>query len=298
MANQKNKGKASSQKGQSGGGRMSVKRTGDYTLNTNRPVIARQRGPTITPTASGKGVAVCNTERLGTSAIFGNGSGSGFAKSGISLNPASTNLFPWLSNIAKNYQLYRWKSIKISYIPAVPTTESGYVEAAVFYDYEDFVNWFNDTTFAYSLSYLGDYATGPPYSGGQISVSEDRRGTSTQNWFGVNVDVVAAHRRYPWLTVDPSTGADHTANLAVGAYMAFQTYTSTGTQRIWGLPFISYEVEFLHPAVSVLQTPTTLLRSSVMAAEDDSPICFPGGKCPRFPPAPPPPESGDREVEP
>lgn len=266
---------------------MPAKRTGDYVLATNRPVISRGRGPTITATSGGKGVIVCNTERLSGSAVNGDGTVV-YKKSGFALNPASSNLFPWLANVAKSYQLYRWKSIKISYVPAVPTTEAGYVEAGVFYDYEDYTHWALDVSALPSLSYLGEFSTGPPYSGGQLATTEDRRGTSTQNWFGMTVDVNAAHRRYPWLTIDPSPSADHTQNLSVGAYAAFQTYTSSGTNRLWGVPFISYEIELLHPAIPAFHTPTGLLRMAEVS--DDGPHCPPGGPCDPFPPRKPPPD--------
>lgn len=270
---------------------MPAKRTGDYTLATNRPVISRQRGPTITPTAGGKGVIVSNTERLGPLSVQGNGLNV-YTKLGLALNPASSILFPWLGNIAKNYQLYRWKSIKISYVPAVATTEGGFVELGAFYDVEDYQNWINDVTTYPGLSFLGDYSTGPPYSGGQLATTEDRRGTSNQNWFGLTIDVNAAHRRYPWLTVDPITSPDPVTNLSIGAYVAFQTYTSVTGSRLWGIPFISYEIEFLHPAVPVFQTPTDLVSLRGARKGEDGPDC-PEGPCYPVPPIPPPPPESD-----
>nr|URG16886.1 MAG: coat protein [Narnaviridae sp.] len=290
MANQKNKGKASSSKGQRT--RMvSVKKTGDYALPTARPVVSRNGGPRITPSAGGRGVTVSNTERLGTVSITADSTVT-LKKTGFSLNPASTTLFPWLSTIARSYQLYRWKSLRISYLPIVATTQGGYVEHGIFYDYEDYVSWVVDAVNYFNLSSLGEFCSGPPYAGGQISVTENTRGTGEQNWFGSKVDVNMAHRRYPWLTVDPSPSTDHTHNLAVGALAAFQTYVASGgAGQAFGVPYVSYEIEFLHPAIPGYNTGAlSLLRSGDRVVRQDEAEDCPSGCPPPFPPIRPAPD--------
>ncbi len=290
MANRKNKGKAPSQKGQNTK-MVSVKRTGDYALATGRPVVSRNGGPRITPTAGGRGVTVSNTERLGSLSISADSTVT-LKKTGYSLNPASSALFPWLSTIAKGYQLYRWKSLCVSYLPIVSTTQSGYVEQGIFYDYEDYALWAADSVNYYNLSSLGDFASGPPYAGGQISTTESSRNTGDRNWFGTKVDVGMAHRRYPWLTVDANPNSDHTHNLAVGALAAFQTYVASGgAGQIWGVPYVSYEIEFLHPTIAGYNTGSlTLSMSGERVIKNDEGEDCSSGCPPPFPPIRPAPK--------
>ncbi len=290
MANQKNRGKATSQKGQRSR-TVSVKKTGDYALPTARPVVSRTGGPRIMPSAGGKGVTISNTERLGTLSI-GADSTVTLKKTGFSLNPASAGLFPWLSTIAKGYQFYRWKSLCVSYLPIVATTQGGYVEHGIFYDYEDYALWANDVVNYFNLSSLGEFSSGPPYAGGQISTTESTRVTGNQNWFGTKVDVAMAHRRYPWLTVDASPDSDHTHNLSVGAMAAFQTYVASGgAGQAFGVPYVSYEIEFLHPTVAGYNTGSLALTASGdrVLKQDEREDC-PGDCPPAFPPVRKPPK--------
>lgn len=56
---------------------------------------------------------------------------------GLDLNPAATQLFPWLSNIAGNYERYRFTNFKFHVIPSSNTTISGRQYVAIDYDYDD-----------------------------------------------------------------------------------------------------------------------------------------------------------------
>lgn len=41
------------------------------------------------------------------------------------INPANKTLFPWLSRLASGYEFYRFKWIKVHYVPMVPSTSTG-----------------------------------------------------------------------------------------------------------------------------------------------------------------------------
>lgn len=267
--------------------------------------MTRSGSPVVRPIQGGRGICISNTERLGNTSVDYD-SAKTYKKTGFPLNPASTNLFSWLGTISKGYQLYRWKSLKITYQPIVGTSTGGLIEMGVFYDYEDYANWASDTTNNFSLSALGDFAFGPPYAGGAMPTSEGSRTSNTSNWFGVNVDVTMAHKRYPWLTVDASapTSPAQAHDLCVGANVAFQTYIASGGTGAFGVAFVSYEIELLHPTVAGYNTGSFSLQKML----EESPDC--GGPCGGFPPrkdppTPPPkpsedagvPEDMDREVQ-
>lgn len=50
---------------------------------------------------------------------------SGFNIVDVFINPANTSLFPWLSGIAKKYDLYHFKRLRFTYVPSLPTSEEG-----------------------------------------------------------------------------------------------------------------------------------------------------------------------------
>jgi hypothetical protein len=54
-------------------------------------------------------------------------------------NPACSFLFPWLSNIAGNYEKYRFTKLEFDFKTSNPTTLGGRVYAAWDYDYDDAV---------------------------------------------------------------------------------------------------------------------------------------------------------------
>lgn len=53
------------------------------------------------------------------------------------INPSSTNLSPWLANIATNYEKYRYHSLTFEYKPTCPTTLGGWITLSVDFDVDD-----------------------------------------------------------------------------------------------------------------------------------------------------------------
>lgn len=58
---------------------------------------------------------------------------------GLDFNPGSRVMFPWLSGMASNYEMYSFKSLKIEFLSSAPTSYAGRVYAALDYDYDDVV---------------------------------------------------------------------------------------------------------------------------------------------------------------
>jgi hypothetical protein len=61
----------------------------------------------------------------------------GFPLQSFRINPGNTGLFPWLSNIAANYETYKFKGLRFLYVSQAPTTAPGSVRMVVDYDVLD-----------------------------------------------------------------------------------------------------------------------------------------------------------------
>jgi len=53
------------------------------------------------------------------------------------INPGNFSMFPWLSNIALNFEMYRFRRLSFEYVPCCPTTSFGNLIVAVDYDAAD-----------------------------------------------------------------------------------------------------------------------------------------------------------------
>lgn len=60
-----------------------------------------------------------------------------FTCTSYAVNPGLSNVFPWLSNIAANYDKYRFRSLRFDYVPAVSTSTSGRITLAFNYNAGD-----------------------------------------------------------------------------------------------------------------------------------------------------------------
>lgn len=60
-----------------------------------------------------------------------------FSATPYALNPGLSNVFPWLTNIAANYDKYRFKSLRFDYVPAVATSTGGRITLAFNYNAGD-----------------------------------------------------------------------------------------------------------------------------------------------------------------
>lgn len=230
------------------GKQMATKPVGNYANPGNHVTLTRTRAPSVVPSSNGRGMIVCNTEKSSTYTMVNTGTTS----SGLPLNPAAFATFPWLSSIARNYTLYRWKKLIFSYVPICGTTTAGSVEMALFYEDKDYNQWLAAAAIsAQNISTQAQYAFGPPYAGGQISTTT--AGNSAA-WFGLVADTSAAHRKLPWFSVNPSSSNDADRNLSTGVWLVAQTFGGSSAATGIGSLFITYEIELIEPTSAAFNT--------------------------------------------
>lgn len=152
--------------------------------NVNRPKFESLNGTDL---------RITNTE-----AIYVPPSGAG--RTNVPLNPAANFQFGWLSNIARNFNKYRFEKLDISYVSRVATTRDGSVSIGMFYDYESSQSWFvNNANIAdaqRTLSYCSEFAYGPVYAGGNL-------GNMDSDTLAVSARCGPGARRMNWFTIDP-----------------------------------------------------------------------------------------------
>lgn len=77
-------------------------------------------------------IIVCHAELIGT--LTGT---EAFTTRTYSLNAGLASVFLWLSNVALNYESYRFRKLHIKFLPATSSTTNGSVYLSVDYDAED-----------------------------------------------------------------------------------------------------------------------------------------------------------------
>lgn len=84
---------------------------------------------------------VAHKELVGT---VTNGAVTGFsvttasrANPGYDLNPSITSVFPWLSRVAKNFEMFKFLELTFDLVPANPTSSTGIITASLDYDWDD-----------------------------------------------------------------------------------------------------------------------------------------------------------------
>lgn len=103
---------------------------------SNAPVSKGTRGRVPSPQImSGKDgrITVRHAELLGTLSS----TSDDFSVLSLSINPGLVGFTGWLSNIAQNYESYRFKQLKFRYVPACSTTTAGQVFLSVDFDSAD-----------------------------------------------------------------------------------------------------------------------------------------------------------------
>lgn len=101
---------------------------------------SKAKTPKVVTRADGT-ARIRRTEFVGT---VSNGSVTGYTLLGLSqqtpgydLNPGCNDLFPWLSEIARNYEKFHFNSIRFRVTPSQATATAGRLYLAVDYDYDD-----------------------------------------------------------------------------------------------------------------------------------------------------------------
>jgi hypothetical protein len=144
----------------------------------------------------------------------------------IPVNPANSEMFPWLSALATRYESYKFHSLKVIYEPLVPTSSFGVVLMAIDYDATDL----------------------PPGSKSQMmSYDGAVRGSV---WLDVSLNSSKANlQKIPVkYTLDHAPGANQDLKLYnVGTLIVAMAGTLDTTVK--GELYVEYDVEFTTPAL-------------------------------------------------
>jgi len=104
---------------------------------------AQSRVAATQPSLSTRGAVVTVSHREYVGSVT-NGSNTGFyipplclSAPGYDLNPASRLMFPWLSNIAVNFERFTFAKLVFHFVPNQSASTAGRFYAAIDYDYDD-----------------------------------------------------------------------------------------------------------------------------------------------------------------
>lgn len=154
--------------------------------------------------------------------------------SAYQVNAGCGSAFPWLAQIATNYDFYRFKRVRLVYVPMCPTTQDGRVMLGYDVDSTDLLPLDRQAMSSYSCS------------------------TEGSAWAVQSLDCALADNS-KWFYTDSAgvgtvSGA-HNALLDQGQFFA-ATYGSSGAAQL-GEVYVLYDVEFKDPqpsAANVVQT--------------------------------------------
>lgn len=99
----------------------------------SKSVRVKKANPSISTTSNGSSITIRHTEYIADISS----SGASYAVTKYSINPGLNANFPWLSNVANNYESYRFNRLQYIYKPICPTTTQGKVILGVDYDASD-----------------------------------------------------------------------------------------------------------------------------------------------------------------
>jgi hypothetical protein len=210
--------------------------------NTPAPVSKGVRGSIpdakFSATRGGK-ICVRHSELLGTVSS----SSDAFAVTAFPINPGLSNFTGWLSNVAKNYESYRFKKLRFRYIAACPTTVSGQVYVTVDFDASDPV----------------------PLTEQQISYYEGTRYSSPWNHQEYVCTASNLSKRKSYYVRSKPLGANQDVVLYDTGNL-FVATTGTGSNSL-GKLWVEYEVEFETPEFTLTPEGSSL---SIRYAGDDN----------------------------
>jgi hypothetical protein len=80
-------------------------------------------------------ISVAHTEMVGT--LVSSGTVSTYSVSSFVANPGKPSIFPWLSTLATNYDMYRFKKLRVCLVSSQPTSVGGRIGIGFDYDSTD-----------------------------------------------------------------------------------------------------------------------------------------------------------------
>lgn len=169
----------------------------------------------------------------------------GFNIVDVFINPANSPLFPWLSGIAKKYDLYHFKRLKFSYVPSLPTSEEGNV-------------------------YIGlDYNTLDPPPSSSSELCQLSHWTMNVVWKPSNLTIDLNGLGWQYTRSGPVANADYKTYDIGRLFVATEGISYTGTV---GYIEVDYDVEFKRrqPDYTSSVIPTTDIYTPVAHFVTDS----------------------------
>lgn len=175
----------------------------------------------------------------------------------VFINPANTSLFPWLSGIAKKYDLYHFKRLRFTYVPSLPTSEEGNI-------------------------YIGlDYNTLDPSPANSTELCQLSHWTMNVVWKPTNLTIDLNSIGWLYTRSGPVANADYKTYDLGKLFFATEGITYTGTV---GYVEVEYDVEFKRrqPDYASSVVPTTdiytpmvhLYNSSLSASTPSSSFTY------------------------
>jgi hypothetical protein len=179
-----------------------------------------------------------------------------FATPGLDFNPGLGTLFPWLSNIATNFERFKFHRLGFELLPAAPTNTEGRVYAAVDYDMDDAV------------------------AGSKAIMLANRTTVEGAVWdrLTLQCDASKLHQDLPWKYVS-ITGRDSGVEPRT-SYCGFLmvAYESSAYSYVKHDLYVTYDVELSVPQLEFATITDTLRPVTPGDSEDDAfPLDLTGG---------------------
>jgi hypothetical protein len=178
---------------------------------------------------------------------------SGFNIVDVFINPANSSLFPWLSGIAKKYDLYHFRRLRFTYVPSLPTSEEGNV-------------------------YIGlDYNTLDPSPSSSSELCQLSHWTMNVVWKPISLSIDLNGIGWQYTRSGPVANADYKTYDIGKLFFATEGITYTGTA---GYIEVDYDVELKRrqpdytssviPTTDVYTPITYLYATSISASSNSS----------------------------
>jgi len=193
------------------------------------------------------------------------------------LNPGNVDIFPWASKVCVPFEKYKFKTLKVHYVPVVPTSVYGQVSLAIDYNSSDRLPLSGE-----EMSQYARYVTGPVW--GKMSF-DLLSGKMNRQLFVTNA-------------TNPSTLSDHVSQLEYYLGKILISSESGTVNTVIGRLEVEYEVELYGrnfsasgfsvngqsyfsttPNTSITQSPHTItyLPSGSFYGSDDGPTITANG---------------------
>nr|UHS72290.1 MAG: hypothetical protein 4 [Regressovirinae sp.] len=149
----------------------------------------------------------------------------------------------WLAAIADLYSKYRWRKLRLVWVPSCPTTTQGSCGIAISYDRIDAA-----PTSMVALQQSYKAITFPPYAGYNAAMALQTFG-NVEGMVAFDVDVTRFDKAwYPVIQNATLAGfASNIQNPYVPCTMLFGAANGPAAATFFGTWYVQYEVEFIEP---------------------------------------------------